>query len=364
MSIGLNPVNNSTTNGGYYNRGIDLILYNKIASGVTNSGNIMGIQNSVYRNHVYAGDTGTLDSMYGYYSEYGHISKDSSAPATTNMYGMYLYPNARSGLVTNMYDLYINSVNTIGRTDTLTNHWSIYQADTTSKNYLAGKTGVGSTTPWGLLSVNPTALGSGVPEFVVGSSTATHFVVNGAGNVGIGTSNPGARLDIQSLNGASGSLILSEAGRGAKLVGEGDGAGAGAFSIQTLIGSTYTEKFRILSTGNVGIGTAAPLSNLQVNGGSNLPGTLTISTASVQGAVVGNIDFYNSISPAATTTRISAITRSDDSRYSALTFNGKIYPSATMSVSGRLRLLLLSLLNKPAQRFLLWYPIKAPQHHS
>src|SRR5581483_3880787 len=45
----------------------------------------------------------------------------------------------------------------------------------------------GTSTPWGLLSVNPSALGSGVPEFVVGSSTKTHFVIDGGGNVGIGT---------------------------------------------------------------------------------------------------------------------------------------------------------------------------------
>src|SRR3989344_8568389 len=54
----------------------------------------------------------------------------------------------------------------------------------------SGKVGVASSTPCGLLSVNPSALGSGVPEFVIGSSTATHFIVNGAGNVGIGTASP------------------------------------------------------------------------------------------------------------------------------------------------------------------------------
>lgn len=51
-----------------------------------------------------------------------------------------------------------------------------------------GFVGIASTTPWGLLSVNPNALGSGVPEFVVGSSTMTHFLVTGAGRVAIGTS--------------------------------------------------------------------------------------------------------------------------------------------------------------------------------
>ena len=53
-----------------------------------------------------------------------------------------------------------------------------------------GSVGIGTTSPWGQLSVNPSALGSGVPEFVVGSSTATHFIVNGSGAVGIGTTSP------------------------------------------------------------------------------------------------------------------------------------------------------------------------------
>ncbi|KND46770.1 MAG: hypothetical protein AB201_03475, partial [Parcubacteria bacterium C7867-006] len=70
-----------------------------------------------------------------------------------------------------------------------------------SLNPTSGNVGVASTTPWGLLSINPNALGSGVPEFVVGSSSATHFVVTGGGNVGIGTSSPRASLDV-SQNGS------------------------------------------------------------------------------------------------------------------------------------------------------------------
>lgn len=51
----------------------------------------------------------------------------------------------------------------------------------------AGNIGIGSTTPWGQLSVNPNALGSGVPEFAIGSSTKTHLIVDGSGKVGVGT---------------------------------------------------------------------------------------------------------------------------------------------------------------------------------
>jgi hypothetical protein len=59
-----------------------------------------------------------------------------------------------------------------------------------------GSLGIGTTSPWGLLSVNPNALGSGVPEFVIGSSTATRIVVTGAGNVGIGTTTPSSKVDV------------------------------------------------------------------------------------------------------------------------------------------------------------------------
>jgi len=58
-----------------------------------------------------------------------------------------------------------------------------------------GSVGIASTTPWGLFSVNPNGIGTG-PEFVVGSSTATHLIVLNNGNVGIGTTSPGAKLDV------------------------------------------------------------------------------------------------------------------------------------------------------------------------
>jgi hypothetical protein len=46
--------------------------------------------------------------------------------------------------------------------------------------------GIGTTTPWGMMSVNPNALGAGVPSFVIGSSTATSLIVTNGGQVGIG----------------------------------------------------------------------------------------------------------------------------------------------------------------------------------
>ncbi len=63
--------------------------------------------------------------------------------------------------------------------------------------YLAtsgGSVGIGTTSPWGLFSINPNGITG--PSFVVGSSTATKFIVANSGNVGIGTTSPYAPLSV------------------------------------------------------------------------------------------------------------------------------------------------------------------------
>ncbi|MBU1130761.1 hypothetical protein KJ840_01355, partial [Patescibacteria group bacterium] len=55
------------------------------------------------------------------------------------------------------------------------------------------KIGLSTSTPTGRLSIEATA---GVDSLVIGSSTATYFKVDKNGNVGIGTANPGANLEI------------------------------------------------------------------------------------------------------------------------------------------------------------------------
>lgn len=66
----------------------------------------------------------------------------------------------------------------------------------------SGNVGIGTTSPWGLLSVNANGLSSGVPQFVVGSSTATNFIVANNGNTGIRTLTniSGADLNITTDN--------------------------------------------------------------------------------------------------------------------------------------------------------------------
>ena len=63
-----------------------------------------------------------------------------------------------------------------------------------------GFTGIGSTTPWGQLSINPTAGNGTAPSFVIGSTSATSFIVTNVGSVGIGSSSPSQPLVIRNTN--------------------------------------------------------------------------------------------------------------------------------------------------------------------
>ena len=93
-----------------------------------------------------------------------------------------------------------------------------------------GRIGVGSTTPWAQLSINPNGLTG--PTFAIGSSTATKFIVDNGGNVGINTSAPNSKLNVK---------------------GEGLTTGR-SFAV---LNSSNADKFVVLDSGNVRLGAGA-----------------------------------------------------------------------------------------------------------
>jgi len=64
------------------------------------------------------------------------------------------------------------------------------------RGYFSSLVGIASTSPWGLFSINPNNLGTNIPSFVVGSSTATRFIVANTGNVGVGTTSPTFKFEV------------------------------------------------------------------------------------------------------------------------------------------------------------------------
>ncbi|MEK7478381.1 MAG: tail fiber domain-containing protein [Patescibacteria group bacterium] len=145
----------------------------------------------------------------------------------------------------------------------------------TSGMIIEGKTGIASSSPWGLLSVNPNGITG--PAFVIGSSTATKFIVDNGGKVGIGTTGPGVKLHVADSYTNNGPFIrLQRTDDTAPYGGIQWSASAGTvlWSVENNVRAGQgiemnegsTNRMFIKSGGNVGIGTTAPGHKLEVYG--------------------------------------------------------------------------------------------------
>ncbi|PCI28450.1 hypothetical protein COB55_03855, partial [Candidatus Wolfebacteria bacterium] len=160
-----------------------------------------------------------------------------------------------------------------------------------------GNVGIGTTSPWAHLSVNPNGITG--PSFVIGSSTKTDFIVTNGGNVGIGTAVPEYTTEI--VGGSSGvttkilairangtgnntgsTLKFTNSTGGSSNIGSEitslrtnvSSSGDSDLIFSTTAGSTMTERLRILADGNIGIGTTTPNATLNIHtadGGAMIP---------------------------------------------------------------------------------------------
>lgn len=147
-----------------------------------------------------------------------------------------------------------------------------------------GQIGVSTSTPWGTFAINPTAANSGGgPEFVVGSSTQTSFVVAANNDVGFGISTPTNTLSlftVGSTAATSPTILFAASTTGAFsnhwIIGV-DNSFAGDFVVASSSGTIGTNRtFVVDGNRSVGVGqvTASTLPDTFIVYPSLIPQTL------------------------------------------------------------------------------------------
>ncbi|MGE0236081.1 tail fiber domain-containing protein [Methylocystis sp.] len=144
-------------------------------------------------------------------------------------------------------------------------------ANGSSAVFSTQQVGIGTTTPWGKLSITGSGTGTGLAFAVADSANTPRFVIQDNGNVGIGTTSPNNKLEVNSgavditalfrSTDQNADIVLQDSGGGHRLRSQNN-----AFFIQNNYGGSESVRMAINSSGNVGIGTTTPTAQLSTTG--------------------------------------------------------------------------------------------------
>jgi hypothetical protein len=143
----------------YFNRGISSFTTSVIDNNIYNSGSCIGLTSTTLRNFSNPYDGGTLKYLVGANINYGHGDTYVENPITESAVGLMLSCIKKSGTLNTAVDLYISSSG-----NNATNHWSIFQEDANTKNFLNGNLGISIENPTAKLDINSNYLRLRIPK--------------------------------------------------------------------------------------------------------------------------------------------------------------------------------------------------------
>jgi type II secretory pathway pseudopilin PulG len=232
-------------------------------------------------------------------------------PGTDNQYEIGYLPNQRwkNISISNLLNLGQSPIDIVGA-----QNGSIYYntSSTAFRGYASGT--------WANLGGISGGQTNYVPLWTSANTQTTSTIYQSSGNVGIGTTNPGATTNFTALNinGIDGSEIRllkdnTYAGRLSSTLTETRLTAVASGSVMTFFTSS-TEYMRITGTGNVGVGTTTPSQRLSVAG--------TIESTS------GGFKFPDA------TTQTSAASQYSDARFKIINVSRDVSLTSDQTISG------------------------------